>query len=122
MTLRPAITALAMLIAISLTACESGAPKKSAETKTTKKAVAAKKKPEKPKKEIVFDPRNPPPGYTNCHRNHCHKVGGGVASYAQVMAEMGATKIIGEPVTSHGTIAKLISTPIGTKKSRSDER
>ncbi len=54
-------------------------------------------KPEKPatdKKEIVFDPLKPPAGYVNCHRNHCHKVGGGVASYQQVMQEMGATKII----------------------------
>jgi FKBP-type peptidyl-prolyl cis-trans isomerase len=48
-------------------------------------------------KEIVFDPRNPPPGYRNCHRNHCHKVGGGVASYSQVMKEMGATKSINVP-------------------------
>lgn len=47
--------------------------------------------------EVVFDPRKPPAGYTNCHRNHCHKVGGGVSSYKQVMAEMGATKIIGVP-------------------------
>ncbi len=43
--------------------------------------------------EIEFDPDNPPPGYGNCHRNHCHRLGGGVASYAQVMQEMGATKI-----------------------------
>ena len=48
-------------------------------------------------KEIVFDPTNPPAGYTKCHRNHCHKVGGGVASYKQVMEEMGATKIINAP-------------------------
>jgi hypothetical protein len=47
--------------------------------------------------EVVFDPRTPPPGYVNCHRNHCHKVGGGVASYNQVMQEMGATSIVGAP-------------------------
>lgn len=47
--------------------------------------------------EVVFDPRNPPPGYVNCHRNHCHHENGGVASYKQVMAEIGATKIIGVP-------------------------
>jgi hypothetical protein len=47
--------------------------------------------------EVVFDPRDPPPGYTNCHRNHCHRFGGGVASYQQVMDEIGATKIIGVP-------------------------
>jgi hypothetical protein len=45
--------------------------------------------------EIVFDPANPPPGYRNCHRNHCHHENGGVASYAQVMQEMGATRIVG---------------------------
>jgi len=48
-------------------------------------------------KDIEFNPKYPPPGYTTCHRNHCHKVGGGVASYAQVMAEMGATRIAGQP-------------------------
>lgn len=53
--------------------------------------------PEAEKKEIVFDPRTPPAGYINCHRNHCHKEGGGVASYKQVMAEIGATKIVGVP-------------------------
>lgn len=47
--------------------------------------------------EIVFDPRTPPAGYVRCHRNHCHKVGGGVASYQQIMAEIGATKLVGVP-------------------------
>jgi hypothetical protein len=61
----------------------------------------AEKPPEPPKPaeptEVVFDPRTPPAGFTTCHRNHCHRVGGGVASYKQVMAEVGATKIIGVP-------------------------
>lgn len=47
--------------------------------------------------EVVFDPRNPPPGFQKCHRNHCHRVGGGVASYQQVMKEIGATKAINVP-------------------------
>ena len=47
--------------------------------------------------EVVFNPTKPPAGYVNCHRNHCHKVGGGVASYAQIMKEIGATKIEGVP-------------------------
>ena len=47
--------------------------------------------------EVVFDVKNPPPGFTVCHRNHCHREGGGVASYQQVMQEIGATKIIGVP-------------------------
>ncbi|GMV39907.1 MAG: hypothetical protein AMXMBFR64_16230 [Myxococcales bacterium] len=46
-------------------------------------------------KEIVFDPANPPAGYFNCHRNHCHHQDGRVASYAQIMAEMGATRMVG---------------------------
>lgn len=49
------------------------------------------------KKEVVFDPRTPPAGFVNCHRNHCHRMGGGVASYQQVMQEIGATKIVGVP-------------------------
>ena len=79
----------------------TAADKKNAAAKPVKKAATpAKPKAEKKKsesKEIVFDPRNPPAGYTTCHRNHCHRVGGGVASYKQVMAEIGATKIIGVP-------------------------
>ena len=57
----------------------------------------AKAEAEAAKKVVVFDPRNPPPGYVNCHRNHCHKEGGGVASYAAVMEAIGATKIVGMP-------------------------
>ena len=53
-------------------------------------------KPKDNPNEVVFDPANPPEGYTRCHRNHCHKVGGGVASYQQVMNEMGATKVKGQ--------------------------
>lgn len=45
--------------------------------------------------EKVFDPTNPPPGWFNCHRNHCHHQSGRVGSYAQVMQEMGATKMVG---------------------------
>ena len=78
------------------TATTPAKPTKPAEAvaKTEKKeaAPAAKKTDGK---EIVFNPATPPPGYVNCHRNHCHKVGGGVASYKQVMEEMGATKIEG---------------------------
>ncbi len=60
-----------------------------------KAADKAKEPAKKADKEIVFDPNNPPPGYKNCHRNHCHKIGGGIASYIQVMNEMGATKMVG---------------------------
>ncbi len=45
--------------------------------------------------EKVFDPQNPPPGWINCHRNHCHHQDGRVASYDAVMKEMGATRMVG---------------------------
>src|SRR5690606_33504635 len=43
----------------------------------------------------VFDPKNPPADWVNCHNNHCHHENGQVASYAQVMKEMGATSMKG---------------------------
>ena len=113
-------TLIILALAFGLTACENKAPEakpaaadkaeaKPAEKAEAKPAKKAEAKPTKPAqavtktatakpadgKEIVFNPKTPPPGYVNCHRNHCHKVGGGVASYKQVMAEMGATKIEG---------------------------
>ena len=45
--------------------------------------------------EVVFDPRNPPRA-SLCVKS-LPRVNGGVASYKQVMAEIGATKIIGVP-------------------------
>lgn len=45
--------------------------------------------------EKTFDPTNPPSGWVKCHRNHCHHQDGRVASYQQVMAEVGATKLVG---------------------------
>ena len=67
--------------------------------KAEKKEEAKPAEPAKPAEstEIVFDPRQPPAGFTTCHRNHCHRVGGGVASYQQVMEEIGATKLVGVP-------------------------
>jgi len=66
-------------------------------SKATKKADSAKAGAAMSKEVVVFDPRDPPAGFTTCHRNHCHREGGGVASYNQVMKEIGATKIIGVP-------------------------
>jgi len=43
----------------------------------------------------VFDPDNPPAGWVKCHKNHCHHQDGRVASYAQVMQEVGATTMVG---------------------------
>ncbi len=90
---------------------EAAEAKKAAEAKVaeaTKKAEAAKKAAADKanagaktaaagKGEVTFDPRKPPAGFTKCHRNHCHREGGGVASYAQVMKEIGATKLVGVP-------------------------
>ncbi len=86
-----------LLLGLAFTACQGKKPPAKAPLmaeKPAKKAEAPKPKPKSTAK-VVFDPKNPPAGYTNCHRNHCHKVGGGVSSYKQVMDEMGATEIIG---------------------------
>ena len=74
------------------------AAKPKPEKTVTNSDTAKKPQPNKTdKKEVVFDPKNPPAGFTICHRNHCHRQGGGVASYAQVMKEIGATKSINVP-------------------------
>lgn len=103
-------------------------------TAPVKKAPDAAAKPKAAK--VVFDPNNPPAGYTRCHRNHCHKVGGGIASYAQVMEEMGATEMVGgfkpKPIpkappdvadppadaewSESGLASKLLEKGSGTKK------
>ena len=92
--------AIAFTLALTSLACsDKKSPPPVKPAKAEEKAEAPAPPPEKKEepKEVVFDPRDPPPGYVNCHRNHCHKVGGGVASYKQVMEEIGATKIIGVP-------------------------
>jgi hypothetical protein len=91
---------LAFFLTLACLACsEKETPPPVKPEKKVEKKVEAPKAPEKKEapKEIIFDPRNPPAGYVNCHRNHCHKVGGGIASYKKVMEEIGATKIIGVP-------------------------
>jgi len=84
----------------TITSTNSG----TAQTKTGEPAAQTKKAGEQKAEqatakagEIVFNPLKPPAGYTNCHHNHCHLVGGGVESYKQVMDKMGATKIIEPP-------------------------
>jgi hypothetical protein len=37
----------------------------------------------------VFDPANPPPGYTICHNGHCDREDGAQVSYEDVAAELG---------------------------------
>jgi len=97
----------------------------------TKKAVPAAKAdkpaakpaaaPKAAAKEVVFDPKNPPEGYRMCHRNHCHKVGGGVASYRQVMNEMGATRIKGQakPAAMPKAPADVAAPPANAQKTAS---
>jgi hypothetical protein len=115
---------LAAAFALSTTGCNNGtsdntaagkpeanqsstAKKQTAQAPATKTPVATPAKSENAtaptsstvaaKQEVIFDPKNPPPGFGACHRNHCHRLGGGVASYAQVMKEIGATKSINVP-------------------------
>jgi hypothetical protein len=106
-------TGLALTVLFTLGACEKpqrteGAKEKppTGATSTTDPAPSTapqvETKPETAKEptkseEIVFNPIKPPAGYTKCHHNHCHVVGGGVESYQQVMERMGATKIIEPP-------------------------
>lgn len=71
--------------------------------------------------EKVFDPNNPPPGWVNCHRNHCHHQDGRVASYAQVMQEMGATKMVGgnAPAAMPAAPADVAAPPADAEKTES---
>jgi len=71
-----------------------GAPESASTPANTAQQVAAAAPPPKPAGK-VFDPSRPPPGWVLCHRNHCHHQDGRVASYAQVMEEIGATSIVG---------------------------
>lgn len=84
-------------------------PSASAST-TTQKATAG---------EVVFDPNNPPEGWVKCHRNHCHHKDGRVASYAQVMQEVGATKMVGgeAPAAAPPAPADVAAIPADAEKS-----
>lgn len=101
------------LLAAALVGCKGGGdgPEARQPAPAAAEAAAGAAKAEAPaadapadetmsKEVVVFDPRQPPAGFTVCHRNHCHRVGGGVASYAQVMQEIGATEIVGEPAAA----------------------
>lgn len=110
---------------------------KKADAAAPQAAPAAEKQAEKAAtEEVVFDPNNPPPGWRMCHRNHCHHETGRVASYAQVMQEIGATRIVGMPapkampaapsdvagppadaeVTPSGLASKVLNPGTGTRK------
>jgi hypothetical protein len=36
----------------------------------------------------IFDPANPPPGYSLCHNGHCHRDDGALIPYDQIAAEL----------------------------------
>ena len=86
------VTSMLALVS-ALVACESpdDGQRKASPASGSATAAAAPAKAA----EVVFDPKNPPPGWVLCHRNHCHHQDGRVASYAQVMQEIGATTIAG---------------------------
>lgn len=107
------IRCMSVALVLTLCACQGSqdAQKKEVRASATETQTNKQKTPKQPAtetkadaksspKEIVFDPKNPPAGFTVCHRNHCHRQGGGVASYAQVMKEIGATKSINVPKTA----------------------
>jgi len=92
--MRSAVLVAALLVAACNLSKESPSPEP---TGTGSKATPASAPASTG--EIVFDPTRPPPGIRLCHRNHCHRDDGTVASYQQVMQEMGATRIVNaEPV------------------------
>ena len=119
---------IALLAGGLLIGCDGTAPKPSATANTPTPATTAKattaattaqtiakatppptKQDAKPTGKDdgkVFDPQNPPEGYTRCHRGHCHTVDGRVVSYQQVMSATGATRIAGG-----GQIAAMPAAP-----------
>lgn len=90
--MRLALASLALSL-FSLAGCKTIEHEASAETRAS--ATAAPTQAPAADGEVVFDPNNPPEGWINCHRNHCHHKDGRVASYAQVMQEIGAKKMVG---------------------------
>ncbi len=88
---------LALAIVLVPAACSSKTQSESDDGPSKKSSPAEATSEQLESREIVFDPRDPPAGFTVCHRNHCHREEGGVASYQQVMAEIGATKMVGVP-------------------------
>jgi hypothetical protein len=96
-TPRPVMAFAACFAVAMLSACSAKPEDTAAAVDSASTAAATAAPTAVAKKEVLFDPRNPPPGWVKCHRNHCHHQDGHVASYAQVMQEMGATGIVGQP-------------------------
>lgn len=114
--LRSSVGPLALLVA--LVACQAEPPAEVAPPKAATASASASKAAAKPEGEVVFDPNNPPPGWVTCHRNHCHHKDGRVASYAQVMQEIGATKMVGggEPKAMPPAPADVAAPPADAEK------
>jgi FKBP-type peptidyl-prolyl cis-trans isomerase len=121
MSPRTPLAALAALAALGLFACETAPPEASTASSAAPAASAAPVAQAKKGGEVVFDPNNPPPGWVNCHRNHCHHKDGRVASYAQVMQEMGATKMVGgaEPKAAPPAPPDVAAPPADAQKTPS---
>jgi hypothetical protein len=94
MRLSPAPSAWLFITATAVAGCSSTETEPKPD-RPSANAPAATSQAAPPTGEVVFDPQNPPAGWIKCHRNHCHHQDGRVASYAQVMQEVGATKIVG---------------------------
>jgi hypothetical protein len=52
----------------------------------------------------VFDPANPPPGYSLCHNGHCHAEDGSLVSYEDIAAGLGGG----------GGLVTVVTLPVGT--------
>lgn len=48
---------------------------------------------------VAFDPAKPPPGYTLCHGNDCHRTDGSIVSYDEVRAELAGGGAAAPPKT-----------------------
>lgn len=134
----PWLLGLGLLSTATCLGCDAPKP----ETRVKAEKAAPKPKATAAPKEVVFDPTNPPAGWVKCHRNHCHHADGRVASYAMVMKEIGATKIINAPQpkamppappdvamfpmdadkSETGLVSKLLKKGTGTEKPKSTSR
>lgn len=46
----------------------------------------------------VFDPANPPEGYSLCHNGHCHAADGSLPTYEEIAAQLGTSQSTGPTV------------------------
>jgi len=118
MRLHPALV-LVVTCAVSVLGCSSAEGEALANTQSS--ASASGVPAPATAAGAVFDPNNPPPGWVKCHRNHCHHQDGRVASYAQVMQEVGATSIVGgaAPAVAPPAPADVAAPPADTEKTAS---